>query len=285
MADYPTVLLFDGPTRLGTLRVDNPTTVGHVLKVAGTSPLSVEWGAGGGGGGGGDFVGPASSTDNAVVRFDGTTGKLGQNSTVIIDDSGNMSGVGTLSLGTALTVANGGTGSTSASGARTNLGLVIGTDVQAYNANLAAVAAGTWTGSTSIITLGTILTGTWSASTIAVGKGGTGATTQSGARTNLGVAIGSDVQAWSARLDGLAGTAYGSADLVPYTTASNTFSTMTVTAFARTILDDVDAAAVRTTIGAGTGSGDVVGPGSASDNHLARYDGRPGNSSKTARFT
>lgn len=28
----------------------------------------------------GDFVGPASSTDNALVRFDGTTGKLGQNS-------------------------------------------------------------------------------------------------------------------------------------------------------------------------------------------------------------
>ena len=38
----------------------------------------------------GDVVGPASSTDNAVVRFDGTTGKLVQNSGVTIDDSGNM---------------------------------------------------------------------------------------------------------------------------------------------------------------------------------------------------
>lgn len=38
----------------------------------------------------GDFVGPASSTDNAVVRFNGTTGKLGQNSNVIIDDSSNV---------------------------------------------------------------------------------------------------------------------------------------------------------------------------------------------------
>ena len=28
----------------------------------------------------GDVVGPASATDNAVVRFDGTTGKLVQNS-------------------------------------------------------------------------------------------------------------------------------------------------------------------------------------------------------------
>jgi hypothetical protein len=37
---------------------------------------------------GGDVVGPASSTDNAVVRFDGTTGKLVQNSNVIIADDG-----------------------------------------------------------------------------------------------------------------------------------------------------------------------------------------------------
>ncbi len=35
----------------------------------------------------GDFFGPNSSTDNAIVRFDGTTGKLGQNSTITISDS------------------------------------------------------------------------------------------------------------------------------------------------------------------------------------------------------
>ncbi len=48
---------------------------------------------------GGDVVGPASSTDNAIVRFDGTTGKLIQNSGVIIDDSDNLtfSGGGTIS--------------------------------------------------------------------------------------------------------------------------------------------------------------------------------------------
>lgn len=45
----------------------------------------------GGGGGSGDFVGPASSTDNAIVRFDGTTGKLGQNSVGIVSDTGLMS--------------------------------------------------------------------------------------------------------------------------------------------------------------------------------------------------
>ena len=44
-------------------------------------------------GGSGDVVGPASSTDNALVRFDSTTGKLIQDSVVVIDDSGNLSGV------------------------------------------------------------------------------------------------------------------------------------------------------------------------------------------------
>lgn len=43
-------------------------------------------------------VGPASSTDNAVVRFDGTTGKLLQNSTVTIDDSGNVNINGNVSV-------------------------------------------------------------------------------------------------------------------------------------------------------------------------------------------
>ena len=50
--------------------------------------------------GSGDVVGPASSTDNAVARFDSTTGKLIQNSTVIIaDTTGNISGLQKLTVG------------------------------------------------------------------------------------------------------------------------------------------------------------------------------------------
>jgi hypothetical protein len=40
---------------------------------------------------GGDVVGPASSTDNAIARFDLTTGKLLQNSTVTVTDNGDVS--------------------------------------------------------------------------------------------------------------------------------------------------------------------------------------------------
>ena len=44
----------------------------------------------GGGGGTGDVVGPAGATDNALARFDATTGKLIQNSTATLDDLGEL---------------------------------------------------------------------------------------------------------------------------------------------------------------------------------------------------
>ena len=58
---------------------------------------------------GGDVVGPASATDNAVARFDTTTGKLIQNSVTLIDDTGNASGILSqqFSNGSAVTLAAG----------------------------------------------------------------------------------------------------------------------------------------------------------------------------------
>jgi hypothetical protein len=50
---------------------------------------------------GGDFVGPGSATDNAIVRFDATTGKLGQNSILSIADTDALS-TPALALGTDL---------------------------------------------------------------------------------------------------------------------------------------------------------------------------------------
>jgi len=40
-----------------------------------------------------DVEGPDSSTDDAIARFDGTTGKVIQNSSVILDDAGNITDV------------------------------------------------------------------------------------------------------------------------------------------------------------------------------------------------
>ena len=59
------------------------------------------------------IIGPASSTDNAIVRFDGTTGKLAQNSAVTIADTtgditgGKYNGLTVSTTTGTLTVANG----------------------------------------------------------------------------------------------------------------------------------------------------------------------------------
>jgi len=56
---------------------------------------------------GGDVAGPASATDNALVRFDATTGKLIQNSVGILSDTGDLSGIAALSMSGALTLSGG----------------------------------------------------------------------------------------------------------------------------------------------------------------------------------
>jgi hypothetical protein len=57
----------------------------------------------------GYVTGPASSTDNAIARFDGTSGKIIDNSVITIDDTGNVSGILSqqFSNGSAVTLAAG----------------------------------------------------------------------------------------------------------------------------------------------------------------------------------
>ena len=92
-----------------------------------------------------------------------------------------------------LAVSDGGTGGTSASAARTNLGLAIGSDIQAFDAGLAAIAS-------LATTDGGIIVG--NGSTFVLESGAT-------ARSSLGVSIGSQVQAYDADLDNLSGCQSG----------------------------------------------------------------------------
>jgi hypothetical protein len=62
---------------------DGAGTAGQQLTTDGTGILT--WSAASGSG---DVVGPSSSTDNAITRYDSTTGKLLQNSLVTVSDAG-----------------------------------------------------------------------------------------------------------------------------------------------------------------------------------------------------
>ena len=86
--------LFDEGTYVGTSNSINCVGAGVTCtKSSGRGVLTI-----GGGGGSGDVVGPGSATDNAIVRFDSTTGKLVQNSAVTIDDSGNVALAGSATV-------------------------------------------------------------------------------------------------------------------------------------------------------------------------------------------
>lgn len=81
-------------------------------------------------------------------------------------------------------------------------------------------------------------------------------------RTNVGLAIGTNVQAYDAGLQSIAGLTTSGNQLI-YTTALDTYATSSLTAFARTILDDTDAATVRGTLGLGTASTQNTGTSGA----------------------
>jgi hypothetical protein len=188
-------------------------------------------------------LGTLSSQDAGSVVISGGT----ISGVTFISGNVTISG-GTISGITDLALADGGTGASTAADARTNLGLVIGTNVQAYSAvlsgvagaydttdNLAYASASGIIATTTLTSFGRTLISQAAASGVraelalgsmalqdagsisisggtisgitdlAIDDGGTGASSAADARTNLGLVIGTDVQAYDAGLASIAG--------------------------------------------------------------------------------
>ena len=135
-----------------------------------------------------------------------------------------ITAIGTIATGTweatDVAVAHGGTGASSAGDARTNLGLVIGTNVQAYDAQLDTLAALTADQVGGLVDLATLeAPGSDGQFIVATGSGAFAYESGATARASLGLSIGSDVQAYDTELAILAGLT-SAANKIPYFTGS-----------------------------------------------------------------
>jgi len=180
----------------------------------------------------------------------------------------------------ALPIANGGTGSTTASDARIALGLTNATaslnlsglsiDGNVVVINSGGVTAPAFDGDGSMLTrlnAASITTGA-----LAIANGGTGSTSASAARTALGLAIGTNVQAYDADL--------------------TTYAGITPSANVQSLLGAADYAAMRSQLGLVIGANvqaynaDLAsGPASSTDNAIARFDGTGGETLQNSSAT
>ena len=240
------VLVFGGsPSGTNTVTI-SPNTSQHVYLVKNTSGQSVVLTQGSGG----DVT--VANGKSAIVYCDGAGSVAKVTDLTSTFNFQPLDAELTAIAGLATTDGNiiVGNGSTwvaeSGATARTSLGLTIGTNVQAYDAGLQSISGLTTSANQMIYTTGSDIYATTGLT--AAGRAILDDADASAQRTTLGLAIGTDVQAYDAGLLSIAGLTT-SANQMIYTTGSDTYATASLTAAGRAILDDADASAQRTTLG------------------------------------
>src|SRR3990172_7338646 len=246
-------------------------TDGQCLKV-GTDNASYTWGACGTGAG--DVVGPASATANAITLFDGATGKLVKDSTYTITAAGAAILDDVDAAAQRATLAVQGTASPTFTGTLTmpspfTLGA---TSVTATGAELNYVAGATSAIQTQIDTKSPTASPTFTGTVTIPSPFTLGATsvTVSGAEINYLASVTSGIQA---QLNGKEPT-ITAGSILPTELQDNSTSPHATKYYrgdGRWIVP--------------TGTGDVVGPASATDNAIVIFNGTGGKTIKDSTYT
>lgn len=253
-----------------TLRLpNNAGTDGYVLKTDGTGNL--DWVAQTSGFSGftiSDSSNTSSITDGNTITFSGGTGITAtvtqdgdalaytldtelqalSSVTSAADALPYFTGSGTASVTTLSSFGRTLIDDADAATARTTLGVdAAGTD-NSTDVTLVTTTADYLSITGQAITLNQIDLTTDVTGDLPIAEGGTAASTAADARTNLGLAIGTDVQAHGDILDDLSGLTQAT-DKLPYFDSATTAATTDLSSFGRSLIDDADAAAARTTLG------------------------------------
>ena len=234
-------------------------------------------------GGGGGVGGSTGATDNVLLRSDGTGGATLQTSTLICDDSGNVSGAGNISLSGTVDGVDVSALSASLGTASTHAA----SDFQTADADLSALA-----GLTSAADKVPYFTGSGTAALFTAttaGRALVGAADAAAERTAMGLGTiateaSSSYQAADATLTAFSGGTCSS-DTLLYCSGSDTVTSMAFTAAGRALLDDVDASAQRTTLGLGTAATSASSAFQASDTELTALAGLTSAADSVPYFT